>query len=151
MTRADRQAAKSGAGSNIENSMRQKIATLLDNPKRTVGFSDAEKAAMESIVRGTPMRNVMRKAGKLGVDGGLSLAWNTAAAMGTGGASLPVTIGSTLARKLGERLTAKEGRALSEMVRSRSPVAPRDNFQPGIISTPSQRAISFAVPRIQNS
>ncbi len=123
MTRADRQAAKSGAGSNIENSMRQKIATLLDNPKRTVGFTDAEKAAMESIVRGTPTRNAMRKAGKLGIDGGLSLAWNTAAAMGTGGTTIPVTVASTLARKLGERLTAREGAALSDMVRSRSPLA----------------------------
>lgn len=123
LTRAERQAAKSGAGSNIENSMRQKIATLLDNPKRTVGFSDAEKAAMEAIVRGTPMRNVMRKAGKLGVDGGLSLAWNTAAALGSGGATLPITVGSTAARKIGEAMTAKAGRQLSEMIRSRSAAA----------------------------
>lgn len=144
LTRADRQAAKSGSGSNIENSMRQKIATLLDNPKRTVGFSDAEKAAMEAIVRGTPTRNVMRKAGKLGVDGGLSLAWNTAAALGTGGASLPVTIGSTAARKIGEALTSKAGRELSEMIRSRSAVGQRNKgvaaIQQALLPPPVSRA-----------
>lgn len=123
LTRAERQAAKSGSGSNIENSMRQKIAPILDNPKRTVGFSDAEKAKMEEIVRGSLPRNAMRKIGKLGVDGGLSLAWNTAAALGTGGASLPVTVASTAARKIGEALTARSGRDLSEMVRSRSALA----------------------------
>lgn len=150
LTRADRQAAKSGSGSNIENSMRQKIATLLDNPKRTVGFSDAEKAAMESIVRGTPMRNVMRKAGKLGVDGGLSMAWNTAAALGTGGASLPITVGSTAARKIGEAMTSKAGRQLSEMVRSRSASSQRNQgvaaVQHALLPPPSSKtqAIPYA-------
>lgn len=149
LTRADRQAAKSGSGSNIENSMRQKIAVLLDNPKRTVGFTDAEKQAMESIVRGTPTRNVMRKAGKLGVDGGLSMAWNTAAALGTGGASLPITAASTAARKIGEMLTAAEGRKLSEMIRSRSSLAQSNKglaaVQQALLPKPKPQA-SAAIP-----
>lgn len=146
LTRAERQAAKSGSGSNIENSMRQKIATILDNPKRTVGFTDAEKAKMEEIVRGTASRNMLRKAGKLGVDGGLSLAWNTAAALGTGGASLPITIGSTAARKIGETLTARSGRELSEMIRSRSSLS-RGN----VGSTAVQHALTLRGPRARAS
>jgi hypothetical protein len=125
LTRADRQAAKSGSGSNIENSMRQKIATLLDNPRRTVGFSDAEKHAMEAIVRGTASRNALRKAGKLGVDGGLSLLLHSGTALSTGGANLPIAAAGTAARKIGEALTARSGSNLSEMVRSRSPLATR--------------------------
>lgn len=123
LTRADRQAAKSGSGSNIENSMRQKIASMLDNPARSVGYSDAEKAAMENIVRGTPTRNALRKVGKLGVEGGLSLLLHAGAAIPSGGATIPFAVGGTVARKVGEALTAKSGRALSEMVRSRSPLA----------------------------
>lgn len=123
LTRADRQAAKSGTGSNIENSMRQKIAAMLDNPRRTVGFSDAEKQAMESIVRGTPTRNALRKFGKLGVDGGLSMLLHAGGALETGGATVPLAIGGTVARKLGEHLTSRAGTGLSEMVRSRSPLA----------------------------
>jgi len=122
LTRAERQAAKSGMGGNIENSMRQKIATILDNPKRTAGFTAAEKQAMEDIVRGTKTRNALRSAGKLGVDGGLSLMLNTGAAIGSGGATIPVTVAGTIARVLGQRATAKAGSSLSEMIRSNSPV-----------------------------
>lgn len=123
LTRADRQAAKSGSGSNIENAMRQRIATLLDNPRQTVGFNASELEAMENIVRGTIPRNTLRKAGKLGVDGGLSLLLNTGAALGSGGTTIPFTVGATAARKVGEVLTARAGRQLSEAVRNRSPLA----------------------------
>lgn len=140
LTRADRQAAKSGSGSNIENSMRQKIATLLDNPKRTVGFSDAEKAAMESIVRGTATRNTLRKVGKLGVDGGLSLLLHAGSVVPTGGANIPVAIGGTIARKIGERLTARSGRQLSEMVRSRSALSQGNQGMRAVQNVLSPRA-----------
>lgn len=123
LTRADRQAAKSGSGSNIENAMRQKIATILDNPRQTVGFNAAEREAMEQIVRGSVPRNALRKAGKLGVDGGLSLLLNTGAALGSGGSTIPFTVAATGARKVGEALTARAGRQLSEAVRNRSPLA----------------------------
>jgi hypothetical protein len=132
LTRADRQAAKSGSGSNIENSMRQRIATLLDNPKRTIGYSDAEKQAMESIVRGTATRNALRKVGKLGFGDGLSLLLHEGAAFNTGGASVPVGIAGTIARKAGEALTARAGRNLSDMVRSRSPLATSNQGQAAV-------------------
>jgi hypothetical protein len=120
LTRADRQAAKSGMGGNIENAMRQKISVLLDNPKRTIGFSAAERQAMEDIVRGTRTRNALRSAGKMGVDGGLSMQLGAAAALGSGGTTIPVTAMGTIARMLGQRATARAGARLSEMVRSRS-------------------------------
>jgi len=143
LTRADRQAAKSGSGSNIENAMRQKIASMLDNPARSVGFSDPEKAAMEEIVRGTPTRNVLRKVGKLGVDGGLSLLLHTGAAIPSGGATIPVAVGGTIARKIGEHLTASAGNRLSEAVRARSPLA---------VSNQGQAAVAQALnPQIPSS
>jgi len=123
LTRADRQAAKSGSGSNIENAMRQKIAGMLDVPSRSVGYSAPEIAKMEEIVRGTPARNALRKVGKLGVDGGLSLLLHAGTALETGGLNLPVAAGGTIARKIGEALTTRSGRDLSEMVRNRSPLA----------------------------
>lgn len=123
LTRADRQAAKSGSGTNIENAMRQKIATMLDNPARSVGYSDAEKAAMEEIVRGSATRNTLRKVGKLGFGDGASLMVHALAALPTGGASTAVGAAGTIARKVGEHLTSRAGSRLSESVRSRSPLA----------------------------
>lgn len=123
LTRADRQAAKSGSGSNIENALRQKIAAILDNPRRSAGLSEPVKAKMEEIVRGTVPRNALRKAGKLGVDGGLSLLLHTGGALETGGATLPLAVGGTVARKVGEHLTSRSGRQLSEMIRNESALA----------------------------
>jgi hypothetical protein len=103
--------------------MRQKIAGMLDVPSRSVGYSAPEVAKMEEIVRGTPARNVLRKVGKLGVDGGLSLLLHASAVAPTGGLSLPVAAGGTIARKIGEALTSRAGSDLSEMVRNRSPLS----------------------------
>jgi hypothetical protein len=132
LTRADRQAAKSGSGTNIENAMRQKIASMLDNPARSVGFSDPEKAAMEEIVRGSTTRNVLRKVGKLGFGDGLSLLLHAGATIPTGGANIPVGIAGTVARKLGEHLTSNAGSRLSEAVRSRSPLAVQNMGQAAV-------------------
>lgn len=142
LTRADRQAAKSGSGSNIENAMRQKIAVLLDNPRRSVGLSEPVKAKMEEIVRGSVPRNILRKAGKLGVDGGLSLLLHTGGALETGGATLPLAVGGTVARKLGEHLTSRAGRQLSEMIRNESALA-RGNAGASAVS----RALLSGPPR----
>ncbi|WNV09950.1 hypothetical protein [Tardiphaga sp. 709] len=146
LTRAERQAAKSGMGGNVENAMRQKIATILDNPKRTSGFSKDEIKAMEDIVRGTKTRNTLRSVGKLGVDGGLSLMLNTGAALGSGGATIPVTVMGTIARLIGQKSTAKAGAALSELVRSRSPMATGNK---GVAAV--SHALSPALPSAQLS
>lgn len=153
LTRADRQAAKSGTGSNIENAMRQRIATLLDNPKRTIGYSDAEKQAMEDIVRGTATRNTLRKVGKFGVDGGLSLLLHGGTALTTHGANLPIAAGGTIARKIGEALTSRAGSNLSEMIRNRSPLAVSNQAQSAIAQallpvSPSPTAALFSAENL---
>jgi hypothetical protein len=132
LTRADRQAAKSGTGSNIENAMRQRIAMLLDNPKRTVGYSPEELQAMEDIVRGTATRNTLRKVGKFGVDGGLSLLLHGGTALTTHGANLPIAAAGTVARKVGEALTSRAGNRLSDMIRSRAPLSVGNQAQQAI-------------------
>lgn len=123
LTRAERQAARSGSGSNIDNSIRQKISAILDVPSRTRGFSADELAQMEKVVRGTGPANVARKIGKLGVNDGLSLMLHAGAAAGTGGASIPVAIVGTVARKIAERLTQRQADKLDTMIRARSPLA----------------------------
>lgn len=123
LTRAERQAARSGSGSNIDNSIRQKISAILDVPSRTRGFSADELAQMEKVVRGTGPANVARKIGKLGVNDGLSLMLHAGAAAGTGGASIPVAVVGTVARKIAERLTQRQADKLDAMIRARSPLA----------------------------
>lgn len=123
LTRAQRQAARSGMGANVENAIRQKVGQLLDNPSATAGWSPDELAAAERVVEGTPTRNALRVLGKAGVDGGLSLLLHMGAAIPTGGMSVPVTAAGTVARVAGQALTAREAERLAELFRRRSPLA----------------------------
>lgn len=123
LTRAERQAAKAGSGSNIDNAIRQKISAILDVPSRTRGYTADEIAQMEKIVRGTAGSNITRKVGKLGFNDGLSLLLHAGATLPTGGANIPVGIAGTIARKIGERITSGNADKLGEMIRSRSPLA----------------------------
>ncbi len=123
LTRAERQAAKAGSGANIQNAIKQKVSAVLDVPQRSVGYSAAEKAQAERVVRGSPTENLLRKAGKLGFNDGLTLMAHAAAAVPSGGASIPIGVAGTIARKAAEKMTSTQAQKLEEMLRARSPLA----------------------------
>lgn len=118
LAKAEHRAARSGTGGNIENVMRQEADKIPDR-----GLTPDEQSMRDRIVLGSTTRNALRTAGKLGVDGGLSLMLHTGAALGSGGATVPVTIAGTVARKVGEMLTRGEMARLNETIRARSPLA----------------------------
>lgn len=123
LTRAERQAAKSGSGTNIDNALRQKVSAVLDVPKRSVGYNPAELAQAETTVRGDMLTNALRKVGKLGFGDGLSLLMHTGAAIGTGGATIPIGIAGTVARMMAQHRTQNAAQTLEHMLLSRSPEA----------------------------
>lgn len=116
--KAEHRAARSGSGSNIENTLRQEVDKI---PNR--GLKPAEIALRDQITEGTPVRNTLRKVGKLGFNDGLSVMYHAGMAIPTGGANLPVGVAATIARKVGEALTTKQIRDLNEMIRARTPLA----------------------------
>lgn len=116
--RAEHRAAKTGSGSNIENTMRQEVDKISDR-----GLRPPEVAARDQIVEGTVARNALRKIGKIGFGDGVSMMYHAALALPTGGTNLPIGLAATAARKIGEALTRREIRALSDQIRSRAPVA----------------------------
>lgn len=72
--KADLFAASTGSGGNINNATRQKLRAILDNPKRSRGFSADELAAIEDVVRQGTGEKLLRLIGKLSPSGnGLSL------------------------------------------------------------------------------
>lgn len=122
--KADRQAGRTGSGSNIENSMRQKIDSIFGPGKETAaGLTAAERAMADQIVEGSGIRNVLRKVGKLGFNDGLTLMAHAAATLPTGGANLPIGVAATIARKVGEGMTRREIARLEATIRGRSPEA----------------------------
>lgn len=118
LIKADHRAARTGSGTNIENTMRQEADKIGNR-----GLTQAERDLRDQIVEGTFSRNALRKVGKLGFSDGLSLLLHGGAAIGTGGASIPFGFGGLVARKVGERMTRKQMEQLSEMMRSRAPAS----------------------------
>jgi hypothetical protein len=80
--KAERRAARSGTGGNTENAIRQNVDAILSNPKKSRGFTEREKALMDSLVRGTKGQNALRQVGRLSpTTGGLSAMLTLGAAM----------------------------------------------------------------------
>lgn len=135
LERAETRAQASNSGRNIDNAIRQRVASLLEKPSEVSGFSDPEIEALKSIVAGGPAQNTARFVGNL-LGGGGGLAHMLTGAMGGAGAAhlggglletalgaaIPPAIGygaKTLENTLAQRAL---GRA-DEMTRMRSPLA----------------------------
>lgn len=75
LERAETRAQATYSGRNLDNTIRQRVASLLEKPKEVTGFSDAELEALREVVQGGPVRNAARKVGNfLGGGGGLGQA-----------------------------------------------------------------------------
>jgi hypothetical protein len=130
--KADRQAAVANSGLNLDNTLRQRVNSLLNDPKKIRGFSDEEKAALNEVAMGTPSRNAIRYASNLlggggglgAVTAGLASGILGAAAGGPVGAALggvPPVVG-LLAKKYSAGATRNALESANELVRQRSPM-----------------------------
>jgi len=117
VTRAERRAASTGSGGNVNNAIRQNLRSILDSPTKSRGFSPVELQAMEDVVRGTPTQNALRLAGKLSPQGnGLSLILNLGAAGASGGATIPLTAAGMGAKMLADKGTQNSTRLARALV-----------------------------------
>ncbi len=125
-------AAAANSGLNLDNAIRQRVVSLLSNPKQLSGFSREEVNALHEIARGTPTRNALRIVGNLlGGGGGLGsiVTSGVGAALG-GAAGGPVggAIGAAsplvgyVAKRLANRQAHEALLAAGEQVRRRSPL-----------------------------
>lgn len=76
------------AASGFENGLRVEFRAILRDPKKLRGFTTAEVNAMRQVVQGTPMGNLLRQIGRMGI--GLSGQSNGLGAMisGIGGTAI---------------------------------------------------------------
>jgi hypothetical protein len=112
------------AGGNINNATRQALKPLIKNDfAKASGYTDAEKAALKTAANGTLVGNLARMIGKVGPDAGWKGIEHGRTAIATGGASLPFTGATFIAKKIGDASTARNVAKLDEMLRNRSPLA----------------------------
>lgn len=116
--KAERRAASTGSGGNLENTLRQNTRAILDNPRRSRGMTPAETAMAEKVVRGSPTQDALRLVGKLSpTTGGLSAMMNVGATAMNPMMAIPGAVGF-VAKKAAERMTEKNVQRLGEMIRS---------------------------------
>lgn len=151
-------AKAANSGMNADNTIRQRLTSLLQSKNGTRGFSDEEVTAIRDIIEGRPTKNAARFLGNLlGGGGGLGMAV-TSGMMGVGGASaagpmgaaagaLPPIVGA-LMKKTANRMTRNELAAVDDMIRARSPLGqnqkPTVTFQPEMVKGRLARALLAA-------
>jgi hypothetical protein len=114
----------------FENGIRVQFRQLLNNPRAIRGFTQAERDAIEAVVKGTPVGNALRLVGKLGYDLqantnalgatlGMAMGTGAGAVLGPGGAAvgaiaLPAV--ASMARAGAARTTETAARAIPAMI-----------------------------------
>lgn len=138
------QAGSSYSGGNINNATRQALRPLAKNDfAKAGGYSDAEKAQLSKAIMGNIAGNTARAAGKLAPDSGWKAIEHIAAAVGTGGASIPASLATLVAKLGGDYATSRNVKKLDEMLRSRSPL-----HQANLATTQSPTIASRVTPGV---
>lgn len=155
---AARRTAAAASGRNTDNAIRQRLTSFIESAKGSRGLNEEEKAAIDDVIFGRPSKNAARFFGNLlGGGGGLGTALLSggagvagASALGPGGAAMaviPPAIGAA-SRGVANRMSAKELKALDEMLRARSPLAasrggPQQVYDPSAIPDSMLKALMF--------
>lgn len=114
VNRADLRAASTGSGGNVDNATRQNLRRLLEKPR---GFTGDEKAALETVVRGTAGQNALRLAGKFAPTGVVSGVLSGGAGLGVlGPAGLALPLAGAGAKAAADRITQQNVQKLAEII-----------------------------------
>lgn len=143
--RAERQAMKSGSGSNKENTVRQRIDAILNSKTERKKYSPDEIADMEAIVKGTKPVNALRSIGKFAPTGVVS-SLPTARALFSEKPIAATLAAPAVAAKYGaEYMTKQKAKDLAERIRSKAPayVPPP---APGVVARYGPTAIEALAP-----
>lgn len=121
--------------SGVENGLRTGFRQILNNKKKSRGFTKSELEAMEEVVQGSFTTNTLKKLGKIGPGLGqqsnmLGAGLGAGAAYGLGGpvGAIMAPTAGVVAQKLGERgtrLAAEKARALASGARPRMVGSPQ--------------------------
>jgi len=140
LERAESRAQAANSGRNLDNTIRSKVASLLEKPKEVSGFSDKELAALNEVIVGGGPRNTARYVGNLlgggggigqsivglggATAGGITGSMTGSPALGVAGAvaGLAPAITGSGAKAIANILAKKSLGRADELVRANSPL-----------------------------
>ncbi len=157
LDKAQRQAASGGSGGNINNAIRQQLKSLRNNKKKMTGWTDDEKAELDTVINGTGPSNAARSAGKFAPHGIVStvMSYGIGHAIAPGIGEVAVPGIGWITKKIGDHLTTKAAERLSNFVKARSPLGKQNTINAAAqsaFSPTSQRgllppAVAAALPK----
>ena len=150
LTRAARRAASTGSGGNIENTVRQNIRGILDNPNRVRAFTQEERQIMEQIVApASRTQDTLRLIGKLSPSGnGLMAALGIGATAANPMFAIPAGAGIA-AKRISEGMTQGRVNRLEQLVRAGGVAAPRPLTGAPDVTRRTVQAITLGAPLSQ--
>lgn len=123
--KAENRAKATNSGMNVANTVRQRLATVMNDPAQFSRFKPDEQEMIRQIVHGTPTANAVRFVAKLlGGGGGLgTVAVATAGGLATGGVGAGLPLVGIALNALANRMTTNQAAKLSQVIRDRAPLA----------------------------
>ena len=119
IVRAERRAASTGSGGNLNNAIRQNLRAILDSKRKSKGFTKEELAELEKVVRQGGLENILRLVGKLSPSGNGLSAWFGIGAASQGYGALPIA--GLIAKALADSGTVRKANQLQQRVAGRQP------------------------------
>jgi hypothetical protein len=118
---------------NIDNAIRQRVASMLEKPGEVAGYSGPEIGMLSDVLSGGPVRNTARRVGNLlGGGGGIGqsllsglggvLGGSAAGSPGMAAGLVAPPIAGHLAKTLANTLARRSLNQADEFVRMRSPL-----------------------------
>lgn len=133
LERAEGRAQATNSGRNIDNTIRSKVASVLERPKELSGLNEAEITALEGVRDGGVGRNTARYIANLAGGGGgggqtvmAAIGGGVGASVGgvpgaIAGAAIPAGVGA-VSKTIANRLAKRDLRGVDELLRQRSPL-----------------------------
>lgn len=148
-TRAQDQVAGTGSGGNIVNKFRQAVTSIINNPRQSRFFSQAEIDVMRQFVRGTTTENVQRLIGKLSPSGnGLMMALHIFGGIQSGGLTIPLMGVGAASKALADRGVTRGADMLMDMTAGvRQPAA----MLPQAVSPLAPAMTTAAIPQLESA
>lgn len=147
---ADLNAAVANSGTNSDNQIRQRVASLLKSPKQSAGFTEDELTLLREVAEGKAATNITRFVGNLlGGGGGLGAVASGSAGGGVGaliGGPAGAAVGATVPaigiglRRAASNMTRKGLQSVDEVTRMRSPLYEQlQAAAPDLVVSPEKR------------
>lgn len=134
--------------SGFENGLRIEFRKILNNPKLLRGFNQQEIAAIKAVVGGTPMGNLLRQVGRIGIglsgqSNGLGASIGGIAGTAAGGplGGMAAVGAGTAAKALAERTTRKAAERAFAITSARNALA---GVQPQVYLPGMENALGIA-------